>query len=152
MENRIKAARTMTRANLLFFGCMLLAVLAGAFAVTANGSTVRLVISLVVLVLFLIAGAVIVLVHYRVASRYLSLAKEEEARLAATKREEEERTLDSLSEDGLPGEFCREIRGYSPAQLRLILDDQSEEYSAEEFAFIQKVLAEEEAEDAGDVE
>lgn len=44
-------------------------------------------------------------------------------------------------EDGLPAAFCREIRGYSAAQLRLIVDEQKDEYSAEEYAYIQKILA-----------
>ena len=43
-------------------------------------------------------------------------------------------------EDGLDGAFCREIRAYSPAQLRLILDEQKDEYSEKEFAYIQKIL------------
>ena len=39
-----------------------------------------------------------------------------------------------------PAAFCREIRAYSPAQLRLIIDEQKSEYSEEEFAYIQKIL------------
>ena len=43
-------------------------------------------------------------------------------------------------EDGMSGDFCREIFSYSPAQLRLILDEQKDEYTPEEYAYIQKVL------------
>ena len=53
-----------------------------------------------------------------------------------------EADVEAASEDGLPGLFCREIRGYAPAQLRLILDEQKDEYTPEEYAFIEKVLKE----------
>ena len=43
-------------------------------------------------------------------------------------------------EDGLSGDFCREIFSYSPAQLRLILDEQKDDYTPEEYAYIQKIL------------
>ena len=142
MENRAKAARIMTRANLLFFGCMLLALLAGAFLVTAEGNVLQLVLSIVFGVLFLVAGALIVIFHSRAAARYTALAKEEEARIAAEKKQEALRNLEKFAEDGLPGAFCFEVRGYSPAQLRLILAEQEDVYSPEEFAFIKKVLAE----------
>ena len=47
-------------------------------------------------------------------------------------------------EDGLPGEFCAQIRGYNEAQLRLILDEQTDLYNEAELTFIKKVLAEKE--------
>ena len=87
------------------------------------------------------------LFHARAAARYTALAKEEEERARQEQLAEEARNLDSLSEDGLPGAFCREIRGYSVPQLRLILSEQEDEYTPEEFAFIKKVLAEEEGEE-----
>ena len=68
--------------------------------------------------------------------------QEEEARLAAEKKAEDEKNLEKFAEDGLPGAFCYEIRGYSAPQLRLILAEQKDEYTPEEFAFIKKVLAE----------
>ena len=141
MENRIKAARVSTRGNLLFFLMMMLALLAGAYAATSDDQT-QLIIGLVLAGVFLVVGGVLVFVHSRIASRYMALAKEEEARDAARKKEEEQKNLEKFAEDGLPGAFCYEIRGYSAAQLRLILDEQEDEYTPEEFAFIKKVLAE----------
>ena len=143
MENRIKAARASTRGNLFFFGAMLLALLSGAFAATAESKTV-LIVALVCTGVFLVLGGVLVYLHSRIASRYLALAKEEEARLAAAKKAEDEKNLEKFAEDGLPGAFCYEIRGYSAAQLRLILAEQEDEYTPEEFAFIKKVLTEKE--------
>lgn len=141
MENRIKAARVSTRGNLLFFLMMMLALLAGAYAATSEDQT-QLIVGLVLAGVFLVVGGVLVFVHSRIASRYMALAKEEEARDAARKKEEEQKNLEKFAEDGLPGAFCYEIRGYSAAQLRLILDEQEDEYTSEEFAFIKKVLAE----------
>ena len=141
MENRAKAARVSTRGNLLFFLMMLLALLSGAFAATAEDQT-TLVLGLVGTGVCLVVGGVLVFIHSRIASRYLALAKEEEARLAAEKKAEDEKNLEKFAEDGLPGAFCYEIRGYSAPQLRLILEEQKDEYTPEEFAFIKKVLAE----------
>lgn len=148
MQNRIKAALIMKRANLLFFGCMLLALLAGAFIVTADGNALQLGLAIAFCALFLIAGGLIVLFHGRAAARYTALAKEEEAREREEQEEEAARNLEVFSEDGLPGAFCREIRTYSAPQLRLIVSEQEDEYTPEEFAFIKKVLAEEEGEEA----
>lgn len=141
MENRAKAARASTRGNLLFFLMMLLALLSGAFAATAKDQT-TLILGFVGTGVCLVAGGVLVFIHSRIASRYLKLAKEEEARLAAAKKAEDEKNLEKFAEDGLPGAFCHEIRGYSAPQLRLIVDEQKDEYTPEEFAFIKKVLAE----------
>ena len=141
MNNRELAARAASRGNLFFFGCILLAVLAGAFAVTAEDQT-TLILGFVFTGVFLVLAAVLVYIHSRIAGKYTALAKEEEALLAKAAEEEAQRNLEAFSEDGLPGAFCREIRGYSPAQLRLILDEQKDEYSKEEYAFIEKVLKE----------
>lgn len=145
MTNREKAARISVRGNLCFFGCILLSLLAGAFAVTTEDS-LTLVLSLSACGVLLVLGAVLVFLHSRAASRYMALAREEEARLAEEKRLEDERNLEKFTEDGLPGAFCYEIRRYSAPQLRLIIDEQESEYTPEEFAFIKKVLAEREAE------
>lgn len=141
MNNRQKAARAAQRGNLFFFAAVMLALLSGAFAVTAENQ-LTLILGLVFCGVFLVLGSVLVFLHSRMASRYIVAAKEEEAILAEKERIEAEKNIEKFSEDGLPGLFCREIRGYSPAQLRLILDEQKDEYSEEEYAFIQKVLAE----------
>ena len=141
MNNREKAARAAQRGNLLFFASVLLALLAGAFAVTAENQT-TLILSLVLAGVFLVLGAVLVYLHARVRARYDALAKEEEAVLAAEAEEEARKNIEKFSECGLPGAFCREIRGYSPAQLRLILEEQKDEYTPEEYAFIERVLSE----------
>ena len=137
MNNREMAARAATRGNLLFFGCVMLALLAGAFAATAEGKT-TLILGFVFCGVFLVLGCVLVYVHSRIADKYKMAACQEEA-LA---KEAAEADIEAASEDGLPGLFCREIRGYAPAQLRLILDEQKDEYTPEEYAFIEKVLKE----------
>ena len=141
MTNREKAARTSTRGNLLFFGCIFVALFAGAWGATAKTQTM-MIIALVLCGVFLVLGGVLVYLHSRAVSRYMKAAREEEARLAEEKRLEDERNLEKFSEDGLPGAFCYEIRKYSVPQLRLIIDEQESEYTPEEFAFIKKVLAE----------
>ena len=143
MNNRQKAARASQRGNLLFFGCLLLALLCGAFAATSDNKT-ALIVGLCLAAAFLIVGCVLVYLHSRIVSRYVAAAKEEEERLAAEQRAEDECNLEKFAEDGLPGAFCYEIRGYSAPQLRLILDEQEDEYTPEEFAYIKKVLAEKE--------
>ena len=144
MTNREKAARTSTRGNIFFFGCIFLALFAGAFGATSTDTTV-LIIAFSACGVFLALGGVLVFLHSRSASRYMALAREEEARLAEEKRLADERNLEKFTEDGLPGAFCYEIRKYSAPQLRLIIDEQESEYTPEEFAFIKKVLAEREA-------
>ncbi|MBE6656072.1 MAG: hypothetical protein E7609_04295 [Ruminococcaceae bacterium] len=141
MTNRENAARAATRGNLFFFACVMLALLAGAFAATAENKTM-LILGLSFAGVFLVLGGVLVYIHSRIVGKYMALAKEEEAALAARAAEEERKNIETFSEDGLPGAFCYEIRGYSPAQLRLILDEQRGEYTEEEYAFIEKVLSE----------
>ena len=136
-SNCEKAARASMRGNLLFFVCILLALVAGAFGVTAENRVV-LIVGLVACGLFLVLACVLVYLHSRIADKYKAKAREDAARAKAAEAED----VEASSEDGLPGAFCREIRSYSPAQLRLILDEQKDEYSAEEYAFIEKVLAE----------
>ena len=120
---------------------VMLALLSGAFAATAEKQAV-LILGLSLAGVFLVLGCVLVYLHSRIAGKYTALAKEEEAVLAAHAAEEAKKNIEALSEDGLPGAFCHEIRGYSPAQLRLILDEQKDEYTEEEYAFIEKVLSE----------
>ena len=137
MTNRELAARAAMRGNLLFFLCVALALLAGAFGVTAEDKTV-LILGLVLCGAFLVLAGVLVYIHSRIADKYRLLAKQDEEASAL----EAEKDLEAFAEDGLPALFCREIRGYSPAQLRLILDEQKDEYSPEEYAVIEKVLEE----------
>ena len=141
MTNREKAMQASSRGNLLFFGSVMLSVVAGAFAVTANDQT-SLILGLVLVGVFLALGAILVLIHSRIADKYKALAKEEEAVKARELEEEAKRNIEAFSEDGLPGAFCYEMRSYSPAQLRLILSEQKDEYTPEEYAFIEKVLSE----------
>lgn len=141
MSNKEKAARAATRGNLLFFACVMLALLSGAFGVAAEDQTTRI-IGFVLCGVCLVLGGVLVYLHSRIADKYKALAKEDEAIRAKREAEEAERNIAAFAEDGLPGLFCREIRGYSPAQLRLILDEQKDEYTPEEYAFIEKVLEE----------
>ena len=141
MNNRQNAARAAQRGNLLFFASVMLALLAGAFAVTAENQT-TLILGLVLCGVFLVLGSVLVFLHSRIVAKYTAAAKLEEAALAEAKEKEDRENIEKFAEDGLPGAFCYEIRGYSPAQLRLILDEQKDEYSPAEYAFIEKVLAE----------
>ena len=141
MTNREKAAQVSSRGNLLFFVAVALSVVAGAFAVTASNDT-TLILGLVFVGVFLALGGILVFIHSRIADKYKALAKEEEAAKARELEEEAKRNIEAFSEDGLPGAFCHEIRGYSPAQLRLILSEQKDEYTPEEYAFIEKVLSE----------
>ena len=143
MNNREKAARASSRGYLFFFACVMLALLAGAFAVTAENQT-TLIVGLSLAGVFLVLGSVLVYVHSRIAGKYNLLAKAEEEEAAKAKAEEAKRNIEKFSEDGLPGAFCYEIRGYSAPQLRLILDEQKDEYTEKEYAFIEKVLAEKE--------
>lgn len=78
----------------------------------------------------LIFGLFGAFLFHQVAGFFLSLAEKE------VKAAEES----FPGEDGLDGAFCREIRSYSLPQLRLILDEQKDEYSEKEFAYIQKIL------------
>ena len=141
MDNRINAQKASALGNGLFFAAVMLALLSGAFAVTAKNE-LTLILGLVFCGVFLALGCVAVFLCSRRAGRFAALAKEKESVAAAEKAAWEKANLESFAEDGLPGAFCREIRGYSPAQLRLILDEQVSEYTPEEFAFIEKVLAE----------
>lgn len=142
-ENRKKAATLSARGNALFFACILLSVLCFAFAVTAENTAV-LVLGWVGGGVLLVLGGLLVFLFSRAASRYAALAKEEETAVAA--REKAER--DAVGEDGLPAAFCAEIRDYSAAQLRLILEEQKEEYTDAEYAYIKKTLVKKESEQA----
>ena len=78
MNNRQNAARAAQKGNLLFFACVMLSLLAGAFAVTTENKTV-LILGLVFCGIFLVLGSVLVFLHSRIAAKYLQAAKAEEA-------------------------------------------------------------------------
>lgn len=143
MELLKKAKTYALIGNFAFFACMLLALLAGAFVVTSEDkATVTL--ALVLGGIALVLGAVLVAVFRHVAGKYLALAKAEAEAIEAAAEEEAERNANAIGEDGLPNSFCREIRAYSLPQLRLIAEEQKDEYSEKEMAFILKVIAERE--------
>ncbi|MBQ9735411.1 MAG: hypothetical protein IJV96_01330 [Clostridia bacterium] len=143
MESLKKARLYSLIGNLVFFACMLLAVLAGAFAATATDNT-TLTLSLCLGGAALVLGGVFVYLFRRVAGKHLALAREEEAAIEAAAEAEAEANAAAPGEDGLPTGFCREIRAYSLPQLRLIAEEQKDEYSEKEMAFILKVIAERE--------
>lgn len=131
MQHLIRAARLRLAANLCFFACILGAIACFAFAVS----------DIAALPLYIAGGVLLVLSAVLVATLRLQAAKQE-----ALGREETAKEAEPLPpEDGLSAAFCDEIRAYSVSQLRLIVDEQREEYSEKEFAFIQKILAEKQA-------
>lgn len=93
---------------------------------------------------FVAAGAVLFLSLFVVfLFKQIEAPYAEEAKRAQAEAEERRRAEEAAmpGEDGLPAPFCREINGYSLPQLRLILDEQKDEYSPEEYAYIEKVYA-----------
>ena len=131
MKHLSRARLTNTVGKLFFLAAVLFAIYEYAVAIASVGkdaaaATAGFVFGSVSLV-FGLFGAFL---FYEVSVIFLSLAE------AEIKKAEESWE----GEDGLPAAFCREIRAYSPAQLRLIIDEQKSEYSEEEFAYIQKIL------------
>ena len=126
----------MRRIGKLFFAfSVLFALEMGAFGavnITGENEALRAFAgqSFVIGAFALLVGALGVFVMSELALRY-----EEKDKKAM-----EERLM--MGEDGLPGEFCAQMRSYNAAQLRLILDEQADLYNAEETAYIRKVLAE----------
>ena len=136
---KAEAAQLVAKANLLaglgralFFLLCLLSILGFAFAVTyydkEGGKTVAL-IGLIAGCVLLVGAALSAALLFRAASRVKAVA------VAA---------VDALydGEDGLSKEFCLSIRGETVETLQLILADQKEDYSPEEYAFIEKVYEE----------
>ena len=139
MTERNEAAALVARASLLagltkgvFFILCLLSILGFAFAVTyydkADGKTTA-VIGLLSGILLLVAAAVSAALLSRTAAR---------ARDAAAV------AVNALyeGEDGLPKEFCLAIREETVENLKIILEEQGEDYTPEEYAFVAKVYEE----------
>lgn len=137
MQNeRSRAADLVARANLFagltkaVFGILcLLSILGFAFAVSyydREGGKTTAIIGLVAGIVLLVGAAVSAALLSRVAAR---------AKVAAT------RAVDALyeGEDGLQREFCLAIRGETVENLKTILEEQKDDYTPEEYAFIAKV-------------
>jgi len=135
MQKFLARARAVNVIGMIFFfASVLFSIFEFAVGVTAIGDAGRedFVISGFVLgAAALIFGLFGAYLFHEVAAVFLTFAKAEQEKADAAFR----------GEDGLPEAFCREIRAYSPAQLRLILEEQKDEYSQEEYAYIQKILA-----------
>ena len=143
MESLKKARLYSLIGNLAFFACILLALLAGAFVVTTEDQG-TLTLALVLGCAALVLGAVLVYLFRRAAAGHLAIFKAEAEAIEAAAAAEAEANAAAIGEDGLPVGFCREIRAYSLPQLRLIADEQKDEYSEKEMAFILKVISERE--------
>jgi hypothetical protein len=135
MKHLASARLTNTVGKIFFLASVLFSIFEYATAVTAvgaEGAEHTVMTGFVLGSAALIFGIFGAFLFHQVSSVFLTFAEAE-----AKKAEEA-----FEGEDGLPAAFCLEIRAYSPAQLRLILDEQKDEYSAEEFAYIEKILAE----------
>ena len=132
MKHLSRARLTNTVGKIFFLAAVLFALYEYAVGITNVGTNTPLATQGFVLgTVSLIFGLFGAFLFYEVSALFLTFAEQE-----AKKAEEEWQ-----GEDGLPAAFCREIRAYSPAQLRLIIDEQKDAYSAQEFAYIEKILA-----------
>lgn len=129
--------------KLFFVLCLLFALEQGAFGavyICSENEILHTVAGQYFVTAFfaLCVGAFAVYLTAQVALVYEKAAKKEaEAKLLAE------------GEDGLPGDFCHQIRSYNASQLRLIIDEQADVYNEAEFAYIKKVLKEKESVKAG---
>ena len=132
MKHLSRARLTNTVGKIFFLFAVLFSLYEYAVGVTSISTSSALATQGFVLgTVSLIFGLFGAFLFHEVSALFLSLAEEE-----AKKADEAWQ-----GEDGLPAAFCREIRGYSAAQLRLIIDEQKDEYSEKEFAYIEKILA-----------
>lgn len=136
MKHLSRARLTNTVGKIFFFLSVLFSLYEFSLGVTNVGENTAVATGGFVLgsaaLVFGLFGAFL---FYEVSALFLSLAEKE-----AKEREEKWQ-----GEDGLSAAFCREIRAYSAPQLRLIRDEQKDEYSEKEFAYIEKILALKEA-------
>ncbi len=136
---KAKAARLVAKVTFLggmtkgvFLLLCLLSILGFSFAVTYHdvaGKETTAIIGLVAGIVLLLGAAL--------SAALLS-------RATALTRKAAEDALHDLyeGEDGLPAEFCLAIRQDTVENLKTILEEQKEEYSPEEYAFIAKVYEE----------
>ncbi len=131
MKHLSRARLTNTVGKIFFLFAVLFSLYEYAVGVTALGENAELAAQGFVLgsasLVFGLFGAFL---FHELSAVFMTFA-EAEAKKAEAEWE---------GEDGLPAAFCLEIRAYSPAQLRLIIDEQKDEYSEKEFAYIQKIL------------
>ncbi len=123
-----------TVGKIFFFFAMLFAILEFAIAVSSVGVEGK---SDTMLQGFVLGGAALVFSVFGVF-----LFSQVEAVFLAFAEADAKKAMEEFpGEDGMTGDFCREMYSYTPAQLRLILDEQKDEYTPEEYAYIEKVLA-----------
>ena len=124
-----KAARLSSLTKIVFFLLCILSILGFAFAVTyydrADGDTVAL-IGLIAGIALLAGAAISAFFLSRATARAYEIAK------AAC-----DAAYDG--EDGLDRDFCLSIREETVENLKTILEEQKEDYTPEEYAFIAKV-------------
>lgn len=135
MNNNLSRARMINTVGKIFFlFIVLFAILEYAIGVTGIGVAGK---EDAVLQGFVIGSAALILGLF---GAFL-FAQVEAVFVAAAEADAKKAMEEFPGEDGMTGDFCREIYSYSVAQLRLILDEQKDEYTPEEYAYIQKVLA-----------
>jgi len=135
MNNNLSRARMINTVGKIFFlFIVLFAILEYAIGVTGIGVAGK---EDAVLQGFVIGSAALILGLF---GAFL-FAQVEAVFVAAAEADAKKAMEEFPGEDGMTGDFCREIYSYSPAQLRLILDEQRDEYTPEEYAYIQKVLS-----------
>lgn len=133
-KNLSRARMINTVGKIYFFFSVLFAILAFAIAVTSVGVAGK---EDTALMGFVLGGAALLFSPF-----FVFLFYEVEAVFVGFAEEDAKRAMEQFpGEDGMTGDFCREIYSYTPAQLRLILDEQKDEYTPEEYAYIEKVLA-----------
>ena len=135
MHPIVRAARLRLIGNLCFFVGILASIVFFALAVSE-----------VTTALWYILGGVLLIAAAVSVALFRSFAAKQEEIGRAMLAEAEAKAPTAPPADGLSAAFCDEMRAYSAPQLRLILDEQKDEYSPAEYAFIQKLLAEKEAE------
>ncbi len=135
MHPMIRAARLRLIGNLCFFAAVLASIVFFALAVSEVTTALW----------YILGGVLLIVAAVSVALLRLAAGKQEEIGRAMV-AEAEAKAPPTPPADGLSAAFCDEMRAYSVPQLRLILDEQRDEYSPEEYAFIQKLLAEKQAE------
>ena len=128
-ELTARAATLESLTKIVFFLLCILSILGFAFAVTYYDKPGEETVATVGLVagIVLLAGAAL-------SAFFLSRATARAYTAAKAAVEEE-----YAGEDGLSREFCLSIREETVESLKIILEEQKDAYTAEEYAFIAKV-------------